>query len=495
MAASETEPMPNPNDEAGADGPAKAAATPGTAGFLVLANRLPVRRVTGAEGTSWETSPGGLVTALAPLMTKRDDAMWLGWSGTTGTNEEHPLEVDDISLVPVPLSRGEVELFYEGFANRTLWPLYHDSIVRSEYHRTWWDAYRSVNRRFAKAAAKWAAPGAAVWVHDYHLQLVPGMLRELRPDLTIGFFLHIPFPPVELFLQIPWRRTITEGLLGADVVGFQTEGGASNFRRLAELVTDSTVTGEDVCYVDGDGGERTVQVRCFGIGVDTTTLEEMAAAPEMVERAQRLRESLGNPERVLLGVDRLDYTKGLARRLRAFRELLEEGRLVVGRHVFVQVAEPTRENVRDYADFRDRIDRMVGEINGDYGEVGAVPMHYLHRHHDLEELVALYLAADVMLVTAVRDGMNLVCKEYVATRRDLTGALVLSEFAGAAETMGDALMVNPYDIDGLKLAIEQAVTMPVAEQHRRMELLRRAVVASDVHRWADQWLDALGVAR
>ena len=462
----------------------------GTASFLVLANRLPVRRVTGVDGTGWETSPGGLVTALAPLLAGRTDAQWLGWSGTTGTDEDGSIEVDGISLVPVPLSRGEVELFYEGFANRTLWPLYHDSIVRSEYHRTWWDAYRTVNRRFAKAAAMWAAPGAAVWVHDYHLQLVPGMLRELRPDLRIGFFLHIPFPPVELFLQLPWRRTITEGLLGADVVGFQTEGGAANFRRLAGLVTEAEVNDHEVTMRG-----RSVRVETFGIGVDTKTLESMAADPQMQARAKEVRESLGNPERVLLGVDRLDYTKGLARRLRAFRELLEEGRLTVGRHVLVQVAEPTRENVRDYADFRDRIDRMVGEINGDYGEVGAVPMHYLHRHHDLEELVALYLAADVMLVTAVRDGMNLVCKEYVATRTDDSGVLVLSEFAGAAETMVDALLVNPYDIDGLKLAIEQAVTMGPDAQARRMSALRVAVVASDVHRWADAWLDALGVAR
>ena len=468
---------------------------PGTSGLLVLANRLPVRRVTSPEGTHWETSPGGLVTALAPVLSQRDDAMWLGWSGTTGTDEEDPLLVDGLALAPVPLSRGEVELFYEGFANRTLWPLYHDSIVRSEYHRTWWDAYRAVNRRFAKAAALWAAPGAVVWVHDYHLQLVPGMLRELRPDLRIGFFLHIPFPPVELFLQLPWRRTITEGLLGADVIGFQTQGGAANFRRLATLVTDAEADGTALRCPDGEGGGRTIRVETFGIGVDTATLERMATDPEMIDRAREVRESLGNPERILLGVDRLDYTKGLARRLRAFRELLEEERLTVGRHVFIQVAEPTRENVSDYADFRDRIDRMVGEINGHYGEVGAVPMQYLHRHHTLDELVSLYLAADVMLVTAVRDGMNLVCKEYVATRVDNTGALVLSEFAGAAETMGDALMVNPYDIDGLKLAIERAVNMPVDEQHRRMSLLRQSVIDSDVHRWADDWLDALGVDR
>ncbi len=468
---------------------------PGTSGLLVLANRLPVRRVTSPEGTRWETSPGGLVTALAPVLSQRSDAMWLGWSGTTGTDEEDPLLVDGLALAPVPLSRGEVELFYEGFANRTLWPLYHDSIVRSEYHRTWWDAYRAVNRRFAESAALWAAPGAVVWVHDYHLQLVPGMLRKLRPDLRIGFFLHIPFPPVELFLQLPWRRTITEGLLGADVVGFQTHGGAANFRRLATLVTDAEADGNALRCPDGEGGGRTIRVETFGIGVDTATLEQMATDPEMIDRAREVRESLGNPERILLGVDRLDYTKGLARRLRAFRELLEEDRLIVGRHVFIQVAEPTRENVSDYADFRDRIDRMVGEINGHYGEVGAVPMQYLHRHHTLDELVALYLAADVMLVTAVRDGMNLVCKEYVATRVDNTGALVLSEFAGASETMGDALMVNPYDIDGLKLAIERAVNMPVDEQHRRMSLLRESVIASDVHRWADDWLDALGVAR
>ncbi|MFN8052703.1 MAG: trehalose-6-phosphate synthase [Acidimicrobiales bacterium] len=461
---------------------------PAPSPLLVLANRLPVRRVRTEEGDDWETSPGGLVAALAPVLESRPGATtWVGWTGITG-EEQEPFEADGILLEPVEMSRGEVQLFYEGFCNATIWPLYHDSIIRSEYHRTWWDSYLVINRRFAERAAARAAQGAVVWVHDYQLQMVPSMLRSLRPDLRIGFFLHIPFPPVELFLQLPWRRQLLHGLAGSDVVGFQTAGGAANFRSLIERLNIGTVDGDDV-LVDG----HRVQVRVFPIGVDVARIHRIASDPATIERAAAIRASLGGPEKILLGVDRLDYTKGIARRLEAFAELLSEERLEVPRHVLVQVAEPTRESVPGYSEFRDRVDGLVGEINGTHGLVGRPAINYIHRSQSIEELVALYLAADVMLVTPVRDGMNLVAKEFVAARLDDTGVLVLSEFTGAADSLTSALLVNPYDTDGLKNVIDRAVHLPEADIGRRMRLMRETVSTNDVHAWAHSWMVALGI--
>ncbi len=456
--------------------------------LLVLANRLPVRRVRTGDRSEWETSPGGLVAALGPVLESHPgEATWIGWTGITGEHHD-PFRVDGVLLDPVEMSRGEVQLFYEGFCNSTLWPLYHDSIIRSEYHRTWWDAYVTINRRFTEHAARRAEPDAVVWVHDYQLQMVPAMLRAVRPDVRIGLFLHIPFPPVELFLQLPWRRQLLHGLAGADVVGFQTRGGAANFRSLVERLNIGEVDGADV-IVDG----RRVQVGVFPIGVDAARIAQIAADPATIDRAAEIRASLGDPETILLGVDRLDYTKGIARRIEAFAELLSEERLEVPRHVLVQVAEPSREAVLGYSDIRDRVDGLVGEVNGAYGLVGAPAVTYLHRSQSTEELVALYRAADVMLVTPVRDGMNLVCKEFVASRLDNTGVLVLSEFTGAAEALSDALLVNPYDVDGLKNAIDRAAHLPTAEVTRRMAALRKSVTTDDVYAWARSWMVALGL--
>lgn len=455
--------------------------------FLVVANRLPVRRQDDESPEEWSTSPGGLVAALAPVLERLPESVWVGWTGSTDENVA-PFAVDGIQMEPVPVSTDEFERYYEGFCNAAIWPLFHDSIIRSEYHRSWWDAYKTINQRFTEHACRRASAGAVVWVHDYQLQLVPAQLRAARSDLRIGFFLHIPFPPIELFLQLPWRRQILEGIVGADVVGFQTPQGAANFRALIERCEVGTIDGDDLIV-----GERRVQVRDFPIGVDAPRLIQIANDPATHDRADRLRERLGNPKKVLLGVDRLDYTKGIFRRLKAFGELLAEGRLTVPDHVMIQVAEPTRENVPGYNEFRQRIDQIVGQVNGAHGRLGHPAINYIHRSQPIEELVALYLVADVMLVTPMRDGMNLVAKEYVACRADDTGALVLSEFAGAANTLTSALMVNPYDIEGLKATIDRAVHLPKDEERERMSELRRTVLDNDVHRWAADWMTALGV--
>ncbi len=458
--------------------------------FVVIANRLPVDRVTGPDGeTTWRKSPGGLVTALEPVI-RRNGGAWIGWHGAA--NEKlKPFQHEGMHLVPVPLSDDEVEEYYEGFSNATLWPLYHDVVAPPEFHREWWDAYVRVNQRFAQKAAKVAKKNAVVWVQDYQLQLVPTMLRELRPDLRIGFFLHIPFPPTELFQQLPWRRQILEGLLGADLVGFQMPGAAQNFIRLVRQRVGHKTHRDTVYLPDG----RTVLAQAYPISIDAAGFEELARKPEVIARAAEIRESLGNPKTVLLGIDRLDYTKGLRQRLRAFGELIAEGALHVDDAVFVQVATPSRERVGQYILLRDDINRLVGRINGDVGRIGQQPVTYLHASYPREEMAALYRAADVMVVTPLRDGMNLVAKEYVACRYDEKGALVLSEFAGAASELKSAYQVNPHDINGMKQVLLAAINADPRENTRRMKAMRRQVMENDIDLWAANFLRELNSVR
>ena len=460
--------------------------SPVQADLVIVANRLPVDRVALPDGSSeWRRSPGGLVTALEAVMRSGDGA-WIGWPGAADEDFE-PFVEDGLSLVPVSLSAREVEEFYEGFSNGTLWPLYHDVIAKPEFHREWWEAYVRVNRRFADRAAEVAAPGATVWVQDYQLQLVPQMLREQRPDLRIGFYLHIPFPPAELFSQLPWRRQLLEGLLGADLIGFQLPGAAANFVRLVRSRVGHK-THRDMIYLP-DG--RPVKATAFPISIDTAGFEALARSEGVQARATEIREALGTPRNVFLGIDRLDYTKGIFTRLRAFGELVRDGLLDVEDVVFVQVATPSRERVEEYRLLRDEIDRLVGHINGDLGRIGRPAISYLHSSYPREEMAALYRAADIMVVTPFRDGMNLVAKEYVACRYDGDGALVLSEFAGAAAELRQAWLINPYDIDGMKAALLEAFEADEKERARRMRAMRRTVVHHDVARWAEAFLGEL----
>ena len=474
----------------------------GSSDFVVVANRLPVDQERLPDGTiAWKRSPGGLVTALEPLLRRRRGA-WVGWAGLEddragepGYADEEPIVEEELELRPVRLSPDDVAQYYEGFSNATLWPLYHDVIVKPVYHRQWWERYVTVNRRFAEAASRAAAEGATVWVQDYQLQLVPKMLRELRPDLTIGFFLHIPFPPVELFMQLPWRTEIVEGLLGADLVGFQLAGGAQNFLFLARRLTGVNTSRGSVGVRSRLGevalGSRTVRVGAFPISIDSSALDRAARDRDIRRRAREIRAELGTPRKILLGVDRLDYTKGIDVRLEAFAELLAEGRAKRDDTVLIQLATPSRERVDSYQILRSEIEREVGHINGEYAEVGHPVVDYLHRPVPRNELIAFFVAADVMLVTPLRDGMNLVAKEYVACRSDLGGALVLSEFTGAAAELKQAYLVNPHDPEGVKDTIEAALNQTVDEGRRRMRSLRRQVLAHDVDRWARSFLDAL----
>jgi alpha,alpha-trehalose-phosphate synthase [UDP-forming] len=467
----------------------------GDYGFVVVASRLPVDRFeTPDGGTEWRPSPGGLVTALEPVMRDAHGA-WIGWPGSAGPAPE-PFDADDMHLVPVGLSEPEVADFYEGFCNATLWPLYHDVIAPPVFRRDWWESYVTVNRRFAEAAAQQAATGATVWVNDYQMQLVPGMLRELRGDVRIGFFNHIPFPGYEIFAQLPWRRQIVEGLLGSDLVGFQRQGDAANFLRACRRATGAATKGSLVHVnqaPDAETGQTSREVRAgaFPVSIDSAAFGDLAGRDDVRARAREIREALGEPEVVLLGVDRLDYTKGILHRLTAYGELLDTGRLELPGSVLILVASPSRERVEHYRLLRDEIEVTVGRINGKHGELGSPPVQYLHQSYPKEEMAALYLAADVMLVTSLRDGMNLVAKEYVACRPDESGALVLSEFTGAADELAGAFLVNPHDIEGLKDAIVRAATISPAEARRRMRSMRKRVLENDVAHWAASFLDAL----
>lgn len=436
----------------------------------------------------WTTSPGGLVSALTPALAEAKNGCWVGWDGSTDDEVPDagpplPKEIDGIKLVDIPVRAEDLENHYDGMSNGTLWPLYHDKIGTVEFHRHWYDGYRRVNQRFAEATAEAADRDAVVWIHDYQLQLVPGLLRELRPDLTIGFFLHIPFPPRELFQQLPWRTTLTEGMLGSDLIGFQTPQAIANFHGVVNHLGLTTSAGDRELRYQS----RRIKTEAYPIGIDTARYQEAAESLPVMEASRDLRARLGNPQKVLLGVDRLDYTKGIDVRLRAFRELLAVGELHATQVTMVQVAEPSRDNVDAYVDVRNRVERLVSEINGDYGRVGFPVVHYIHQTQSFNELMALYRTADVMLVTPFADGMNLVAKEYVTSRHDETGVLVLSEFAGAAHQLTDAIMVNPYDVDGLKEAIARAVKMPAAEQRRRLEALRAAVATSGVQEWLNNF--------
>jgi trehalose 6-phosphate synthase len=457
--------------------------------FVVVANRLPVKL---AEDGSWSLSPGGLVSAMLPVMRERTGS-WVGWDGTVDSDPAR-FEFEGITLSAVALSQDERDGYYSGACNETIWPLYHGAIEAAQFHRETWATYRQVNQRFADAACAELAEGGTVWVHDYQLQLVPRMIREQRPDVKIGYYLHIPFPPLELLSRLPWRAEVLDALMGADVVGVQTQADARNVlsgvRRFCR--TDDIVFGADGGIVRA--GRQTAVVKSFPISVDYEAIAAEAGTDEVDHAVKELRSELGDPRVVLLGVDRLDYTKGIDLRLKAVRELLIEGRLDARETALVQVAVPSREEVLGYDTVRNRVEQLVGTINGDFGELGRPVVQYIHKSLPFSELLVLYRAADVLLVTPFQDGMNLVAKEYVSARVDECGALVLSEFAGAAEELTDSFLVNPYDTEGLKDQIEAAVRMAKDEECTRMRAMREQVRNNDLAGWAQAFLALLAMA-
>jgi trehalose 6-phosphate synthase/phosphatase len=461
--------------------------------YLIVSNRLPVTVIPDGDAFELKPSAGGLATAMAGLG-GNGEMRWIGWPGETATLSEDARarldgELLERGLVPVHLSATDVLGFYEGFSNGVLWPLFHYQIERVNMD-AWrdWEAYESVNRQFAEAVAAQWREGDRIWIHDYQLMLVPAMLRALLPDACIGFFLHIPFPALEVFGTLPWRREVMEGLLGADVIGFHTYGYQRNFASCL-----LRMMGLDVVVDELHWEGRVVRLGSFPISIDTADFVARASLPAAEEAAAKV--AAGSPGvKLLLGVDRLDYSKGLPRRFLAIERLLEIDPTLEGRFRLVQVAVPSRTAVETYAEFRRGLDELVGRINGRFSTTDWAPIQYLYRSVSPEELVALYRAADVMVVTPLRDGMNLVAKEYVACRVNDDGVLVLSEFAGAAWELGEAVQVNPYNVHQTAIALRDAILMIPAEQRRRMLPLRQRVREWDVKAWVRSFAAAMEAA-
>jgi trehalose 6-phosphate synthase/phosphatase len=456
--------------------------------LLIVANRLPVT-VTVEDGRAVVCqSVGGLATALqAPH--DRSGGLWIGWPGIV--DELTPEMQSDVDralaatrVVPITLDSQEVALFYEQISNGVLWPICHDRIDRLPLHVEGWDVYESVNARFADAAAEQYQPGDVVWVHDYQLLRVPALLRKRIPDARVGFFLHVPFPNPEIFFTLPNRRSLVEGMMGADLVGFHTRRYHGHFR--AALRRLFSVEADSAGVVRWQS--RRVKLGVFPISVDATDFARRAATREVVEKTLEYKSS---DLRLLVGIDRLDYSKGIPRRLIALKRLFVMHPEWRERVRLIQVAVPTRDRVDAYRSFRRDVSSLVGQINGEFATPTWTPIQYIHRSVPDAVLLALYRAADVMLVTPLRDGMNLVAKEFAAARIDEDGVLVLSEFAGAADELTDAILVNPYDVDGTAEAIHRALTMDATERRQRMRGLRQTVQQFDVHRWAASFLGEL----
>lgn len=460
---------------------------------LIVSNRLPVTVDLDGDDVELRPSAGGLASALAGVHA-RGESLWLGWPGDLGrasaAARAHAADALHAQrLVPIELSASEVSRYYDGLANGVLWPLFHylTDVVRRDPGRDW-AVYREVNERFASAIAATWRPGDRIWIHDYHLMLVPGLVRRRLPDAAIGFFLHIPFPAAEVFRILPWREELLRGVLGADLVGLHTADYAHQVRYAATQLVGAEEHGDELTFED-----RRVRVGAYPIGIDAHHNAALADAPEVVEQAATWKSS-ARIERLVLGVDRLDYTKGLPRRLLAFERLLERWPAWRERVQLVQLAVPTRERSAEYDTFRRDVNELVGRINGRFGTPVWTPIQFMYRSVSATELAALYRAADVMLVTPLRDGMNLVAKEYCASRTDEHGVLVLSELAGAAAELREALLVNPYDVDGTAGAIRRALEMSAPEQQARMVALRGTVFRNDVRAWAGRFLDDLDAA-
>ena len=445
---------------------------------MVVSNRLPVSFSVNESGAKVPIlSPGGLVAAVAPSLWGKNSA-WVGWDGTD-SGDTDVLVAEDITLFPVSLSASLVERHYEGFSNGTLWPLFHDVGVEPEFDPSWWEAYREVNATYAARAAEVTDPGGIVWVHDYQMMLVPALLRKLRPDVTIGYFHHIPFCRPGTLAVLPEHPQLLNGIAGADIVGFQRDQDRDNFR-------DSVRTAQ----------LGPVRAQTYPISLDFEAVSSAASDSAVGTRAAVLREEWGNPTTVFLGVDRIDYTKGIPERLEAFEGLLQSGRVSVKDCVMVQAGSPSRENVPSYQALRSRIEDIVARINGAFQSSGGRPaIIYTAQNLERAEMLALFVAADVMVVSSLRDGMNLVAKEFVACRNDDSGVLILSPYTGAADRMVDALIADPTHQSELQAAIVSAMGMTPAEQNKRMATLREEVRTHDVAWWADQILDDLASLR
>ena len=456
--------------------------------LTIISNRAPYKLKKKSGQISFEKNVGGLVSVLDEIMCQ-GGGTWIAWGETADTPERIAIPLDDPKYFMhlIPLTDQEVRNYYQGFSNRVLWPLSHYSLDRCHFRSEYWKAYQAVNEKFARVFIGESRGSNHIWIHDFHLTLVPSLLRQKRRDLSIGFFWHIPFPSSPVYRVLPWRREILCGLLGSDLIGFQLHAHADNFLQSVEDVLKLPVDRENYS-IEYEG--RVIKVGVFPVGIDYRRWNNLASDPGNEEKARQIRREIG-AEHIILGADRLDYTKGIQEKLLAYERFLEKYPRYQGRVCAIQIAVPSRTRVEEYRTLRREIDETIGRISGRFSTRKWVPLRYLYKTFPAEELVTYYSAADVALITPLRDGMNLVAKEYVASRTREDGCLILSEFAGAAGILTDAVVVNPYNIEELADAIHDCLSMQETEKRSRMQRMRRAVRERDVYWWCHSFLESL----
>jgi trehalose 6-phosphate synthase/phosphatase len=458
--------------------------------LIVISNRLPVSVSKTRAGLKIRPSAGGLATGLSHLPDEYEH-FWIGWPG--GVKEKYSdddaarisKELEKIRCRPVLLSSAQVQNYYEGFSNRTLWPLFHYFPTYTIYEERFWQYYATVNELFCQHVLEHARPDDILWVHDYHLMLLPRMLRTRLPRAAIGFFLHIPFPSFELFRLLPWRREILEGLLGADLIGFHTYDYVRHF-----LSSASRIVGLEHQFGTLSVADRIVKVDTFPMGIEYRTYADAPHKKDVKKEAEKITKTTGE-QKIIVSIDRLDYTKGIIQRLEAFDLFLSQNPQYSNKVMLILVAVPSRQNVADYQRLRDDLEKLVGRVNGEHGSMSYLPVRYLYRMLSFKEITALYSVGDVAMITPLRDGMNLIAKEYVAAKEDTPGVLILSEMAGAASELGEALVVNANNKHEIVAAIKQALDMPVDEQIERLRPMQERLQTYDIGRWATDFVSTL----
>lgn len=453
-----------------------------------MSNRLPLKVQKKENKLVYKPSEGGLATGLGSIYRKNDN-LWIGWPGMylSGESEKEYVrtELSGQNMLPVFLTKKEIKEYYEGFSNETLWPTFHYFPQYSVYEQGYWDAYQKVNQKFCNEVLKVAEPGDTVWVHDYQLLLLPSMLREKCPGINIGFFLHIPFPSFEIFRLLPWRDQILKGMLGADLLGFHTHDYMQYF---LDSVSRALGVGNSGGQIEFD--ERVIIADAFPMGIDYDKYEQVASSRKAVAIEQKYRATIGN-HKIILAIDRLDYSKGVSERLIAFEHFLKEYPEYREKVSFLQVLVPSRDKVPTYKALKEEINRLTGNINSSFGTLSWTPVYYFYRSFPLEVLSAFYKLADIALITPLRDGMNLVCKEYIASRINKRGVMVISEMAGASIELTDAIIVNPNDSNQIVSAIYKGLNMPVKEQELHMEAMQATLRKFNIHHWVELFMDRL----
>lgn len=466
---------------------------------IIVSNRLPLQISIEKENVTGTPSVGGLATGMKSVH-KKGESLWIGWSGLMEEDIDDAIKprIDEVTAaagcVTVPLSKDDVDGFYYGFSNKTIWPLFHYFTEYAEYRNEHWEAYKAVNRKFAKVVATHLKPGDKVWVHDYQLLLLPRYIKEEFPDVLIGFFLHIPFPSFEVFRILPWRTELLEGMLGADLIGFHTYDYVRHF-----FSSVRRLLGHDINFNEVVINNRAIRADIFPMGIDYDKFHKAAISQQrksLKDRTELHRQlekhQLVNPEvRFLLSIDRLDYTKGIRNRLLAFEHFLKKHPKYLGKATLVMLCVPSRENVEQYQLMKNEVDSLVGRINGEYSTVNWTPIWYFYRSMPFENLIDLYSLSDVALLTPIRDGMNLVAKEYVACRIDSKGVLILSELTGAAKEMSEAILINPNNLEGIADALYEALSMPDDEQFQRIETMQTRLKRYNVEKWASDFMENL----